>query len=337
MTRPAGAEAAGVTRPGAGGAARVRLLLDADTGVDDALAILYLARSPEVELLGVGTVFGNIDAGTAAWNTLRALEAAGRTDVPVAVGAARPLLAPPVAATWVHGEDGLGNTFMPPPRGQPARESAAGQILRVTRAHPGEVVLCAVGPLTNLALALALDPGLPERVKRVVVMGGVVRRGGNTGPVQEANVWHDPEAARMVYRAGWPLTQVGLDVTMETFLTGEHLAALAAAGEAGNGAAAFAARIVPHYLGVYQRFLGEAKCAMHDPLAAGVALDPSYVRCAELHVDVETGGGLTRGMTVADLRGLVAPALVREKPNVQVALEVDAGRFMADWMARILG
>ena len=312
-------------------AERIPIILDVDTGIDDALAILYALRSPEAELLACGTVRGNVDAVTAAENTLRVLEVAG-AQVPVAVGCDQPLVEPKADARWVHGDDGLGNTNLPPPRGRPTGEHAVDQLLRLTRERPGEIVLVAVGPLTNLALAVAMDPQLPERVRQVVIMGGVAQPPGNIGPVTEANIAHDPEAARAVFAAGWPLTMVGLDVTMKTLLSHEDAERL---GRSDDPVARFAYRISQYYLDRYTYFLGRRHCALHDPLAVAVALDPSLVRTVDAYVEVETEGRYTRGMTVADLRVRWNPEFTVAPPNCRVCLEVDAGRFLERFLQRL--
>lgn len=311
---------------------RTPILLDCDPGIDDALAILYAVRSPECELLGIGTVRGNVDAETGALNALRVLEVAGAGHVPVAVGCDAWLVEPKADARFVHGEDGLGNTFLPPPRGRPSGEHAVEMILRVTRERPGQVVLVAVGPLTNLAVALAEDPGLPRRVRQVVVMGGAARMPGNITPVAEANVAHDPEAARAVFAAGWPLTMVGLDVTMQALLHEEDAERLRASGDP---VGAFAHRIVQFYMDFYRTILGRRACALHDPLAVAVALDPTLVRTVHTRVEVETAGRLTRGMTVVDLRGGRDRLPGAAEPNCAVCLEVDAGRFLQTFLARL--
>lgn len=305
----------------------VPIILDCDPGVDDALAILFAVRSPGCRLLACTTVRGNVDAETGALNALRVLEAAGAGDVPVAVGCDRWLVEPPGDARLVHGEDGLGNTFLPPPRGRPVEEHAVDLIVRLTRERPGEVVLVAVGPLTNLAVALARDPQLPRRVREVVVMGGAARCPGNVGPVAEANVAHDPEAAAAVFAAGWRLTMVGLDVTMRAVLEEEDAQRLAASDDP---AGRLAARIVPHYMEFYRRVFGRQACALHDPLAVAVALDRSLVRTVRARVEVETAGRFTRGMTVVDLRPH-APG----EPNAEVCLEVEADRFKRRLLERL--
>lgn len=310
----------------------VPLLLDCDPGIDDALAILLAARSPEARLVGITTVRGNVDARTGALNALRALEAAGLTGVLVAAGCDRWLVQPAADSRHVHGQDGLGNTFLPPPQGQPVPQHAVELLRELSRQYEGRLVVVAVGPLTNLAVALALDPDLPRRVARVVVMGGAARPPGNVTPVAEANVYHDPEAAQAVFSAPWPLTMVGLDVTMQVRLTAPQVEELA---RSGDPAGAFAARIVPFYMDYYAPILGQRACPLHDPLAVGVALDPTLVRTVPARLEVETSGRLTRGMTVVDLRPRTRASAQEAGATCRVCLEVDAPRFLERFLERL--
>jgi purine nucleosidase len=301
----------------------VPVVMDVDTGIDDALALLLAARSPELELVGVGTVAGNVDAALAARNTLRVLEVAGEAGVPVAVGAEAPLVEPVRDARWVHGADGMGESDQPAPAAAPSGEHAVDQLLRLSREHRGELVVIAVGPLTNLALALIRDPEFADRVGRIVLMGGSARSGGNRDPWAEANIASDPEAAEVVFRCPAARTMIGLDVTMQVMLDEADVAML---GRSGDPAGELAAAVLPHYLDVYTGWLGERRCAMHDPLAVAAAAVPDLVRTWALPAWVELRGALTRGMTVVDLRGMLPGTPIAEGPTTDVALEVDVGR-----------
>jgi purine nucleosidase len=253
--------------------ARHKFVLDMDVGIDDAIAILYLAAEPEAEIVALGSVHGNIDAPQAALNALRVLEVCGLNAVPVAVGAERPLVHDLQLATHVHGHDGLGNTALPLPRGKPTDESAAEQLLRLAQTHPGEFDLLAVGPLTNLALGLRRDPQLLTRFRTVVIMGGAGLEPMPDTPLvgYDANVDHDPEAADLVFAAPGTRVMVGINVTIPTVLSGEALAQVASATTRHGR---FAWRILQWYLDVYEQRLGYRGCSMHDPLAAGIALNP---------------------------------------------------------------
>ncbi len=207
----------------------IPLLLDVDTGIDDAFALLYALAAPGAELIGVAAVAGNVSLAKAARNTRAVLALAGRSEVPVWEGAAAPLMGHVEDASDVHGDTGLGRAVLPePPPGAPDAPHAVDALLAVSHAHAGELVLVATGPLTNIALAVARDPSLPRRLARFVLMGGSFRVGGNTTAAAEFNIWYDPEAARMVFRAfaeagAAPAILVGLDVTRQTLLSEAYL------------------------------------------------------------------------------------------------------------------
>ncbi len=282
----------------------MKLLLDCDTGIDDAVAIAYALASPAAEVLGIGTVFGNTEVELAAENTLKLLALMGRADIPVALGAHKPIQRPLITAGWVQGEDGLGNTNMPASGLSVSGEHAVDQIIRLARAHPGELTLVPVGRLTNLALALLKEPALPSLVRRVVLMGGTAVEPGNVGPLAEANVWGDPEAASVVFAANWPITMVGLDVTMRALLLPEHIDRWQQADTPLTG---WLERVLEFYFGYYTAMLGYRACAMHDAVAIGVALDLVEVREAHtLPVTISTHDGPTLGMTLVDRRPLVS-------------------------------
>lgn len=291
---------ASVTTPSL--AAPVKMVLDCDTGVDDTLAILYAALHPAVDLLGVGAVWGNVDVPLATRNSLNVLHMAGRAEVPVARGADRPLLqTEPVYAYHVHGDDGQGNAGTSLTYGEQATESAAEQMIRLVRQYPGEVEIVAVGPLTNVALALGLCPDLPKLVRGITIMGGAALAPGNVTEVAEANIWCDPDAAAAVFNADWPLTMVGLDVTMRTTLDDSHRERLATGGTLGT----YVAGMLDHYIGYFAaEAFGERRSCMHDALAVAVAagtLVPSLAPRVRAYVST---AGRTRGQTVCDLRGM---------------------------------
>lgn len=313
------------------------LLFDCDTGIDDALTLLYLAslvRAGEAELAGVGTVHGNIDPLTGALNTLRVLEAAGveagGKGVPVAVGATRPMAQDVHYALDWHGRDGLGDTNLPEPAGRPVPGSAAEQIVRTARERPGEVVLLATGPLTNLGAALLLDEELPSLVREVVVMGGAFGHPGNITTHAEANIWHDPEAADLVFAADWPVVLVPLDATHPTAVHDDWLDRLAAHG---SPVARFAARILEFYADAYTPVLRRRGAVIHDALAAMLAMDPGLGEYVQRPVRVELRGELTRGTTVWDARSL--PADDTRRP-VKIAVGSDVRAFQERLLAAVL-
>jgi purine nucleosidase len=272
--------------------------LDCDTGIDDALT-LGLLVAQGADLKGIGSVSGNLSAAGGARNTLDLLALMGRPDVPVAVGAHDPidgLFAG--GADFVHGANGIGGVELPHV-GEPVAESAAEMLVRLAHAHPGALRVLAVGPLTNLALALQLEPALPSLVADVVVMGGAARVPGNVTAVAEANIINDPVAAQAVFDAAWPVTMVGLDVTMEARFEDSHRADLASGGASARALAA----MLGVYFDYYTPILGRPSCALHDPLAAAIALGlvtPTLAPVVPIEVDATDGPG--RGQTLVDLR-----------------------------------
>src|SRR5688500_15322460 len=279
-------------------------VLDVDTGVDDALALLYAVASPEVELIGATCVMGNISVEQATENTLAVLEAAGRGDVEVAQGAARPLGRDHVPFPIVHGERGLGRAAPPPPAAAPSTRSAVELIVGSARERPGEVLLIATGPLTNVALALREEPDLPQLLGEFALMGGAFDRGGNVTPAAEANIWVDPLAADEVFTAFSGADEarlpvcVGLDVTERAVMLRHDLDAVCAPAPA-SPLGQLIEDATSFYMDFYASVVGEEGCRLHDPLAVAIAIDPSLARLATTRVEVETDGKWTMGETVA--------------------------------------
>jgi purine nucleosidase len=208
--------------------AQTLLILDVDTGIDDAPGLLYACATPQATILGASTVAGNVDLARATRNTRAVLALAGRADIPVWPGCDRPLMREAQDASLVHGGSGLGHAILPEPPAVEDAQNAIDQIVAAARTHFREVVLVATGPLTNIAVALMREPELPKMLKRLVLMGGAYREGGNVTPAAEFNIWHDPEAAQIVFKrfggeGAAPLVAVGLDVTRQTQLLPEHL------------------------------------------------------------------------------------------------------------------
>jgi purine nucleosidase len=298
-----------------------KVIIDTDTGVDDAMAVVHALLDPRLDVVALTSVFGNVDVEQTTRNTLAILEVLGREDVPVAKGAAKGLVGEPIFSPHVHGADGVGDAALPEPTIQAVDETAAELIVRLAHEQPGELTLVPIGPLTNLALALELEPKLPELVPHVVWMGGVVERPGNVTPVAEADAWHDPEGADRVFATDWRITMVGLDVTDVTLMDEADFARMS---RADTPAARYLTAITPFYMDFYESVLGFRACAMHSALTTAIAADPSLVtRRLHAPVRVELSGTLTRGMTVADRRGL------RAQPGreVDIPLEVDVEAF----------
>jgi uridine nucleosidase len=295
---------------------RRRVIIDTDPGIDDTMAIFLALASPELLVEGLTIVFGNASAEQCARNAGKVLEVAGRADVPVAVGAAKPLVRPYHGrGDMVHGRDGLGETYLAAGRQVPQARAVDFLISAVT-ASPQELTIIALGPLTNLALAVSLEPRLGEWVKDVIVMGGAATTRGNATPAAEANIHNDPEAARIVFHAGWPLTMVGLDVTHQVRLSPEDLDQLTAAA---SPVTEMISSITPFYL----NFARSARAGLdgiyvHDPTAVTYAISPHLFRTQQVYVDVETEGHRTLGQTVPDFRGQWGAP-----PNVRVCLDVD--------------
>ncbi|WP_353808722.1 nucleoside hydrolase [Agromyces sp. SYSU T00194] len=252
--------------------ARMPVYLDCDTGIDDAVALAYLLGHPLVDLVGIGTVFGNTSAAQAAGNTLGLLAAAGRDDVPVAIGAHDPLRGRFAGGSaHVHGANGVGGVELPAPLHPPVDdEDAAGMLARLARAHAGRLRVVAVGPATNLALAVRRDPELAGRVHSVTIMGGSIDAPGNVSLVAEANFRNDPLAAAAVLSAPWPVVLVPLDVTMQHTFDEAHRQRLLAAPAP---LPRLLGEMLDTYLGFYTtRYGGDRRCALHDPLAAAIAV-----------------------------------------------------------------
>ena len=295
-----------------------RLVIDTDPGVDDAHAIMMAFAHPEAQIEAITTVAGNVSLKRTTANACTILDVLER-DVPVYAGCNRALVACTPDASHVHGEDGLGNSGYSPSKRQVADEHAVNALIRLANRSPGELTLVAIGPLTNLALATRLDPTLPQKYKRLVVMGGAIRGMGNATPTAEFNTHTDPEAAAIVFDA-WPgLTLISWETTMAHGFTIEQIETLMAID---SPRAEFFRRISRGMIEFdYQFFGGQLPEA--DALAVAVALEPDIVRKAETHyIQVELAGQHTRGQTVVDWYGLT-----EQEPNVNLVLEVDMERF----------
>ena len=298
------------------------LYFDCDTGIDDSLALAYLLASPEIVLAGIGTVSGNTTAAQAARNTLGLLALADRDDVPVAIGA-HDFLSHGYdgGAPHVHGDDGVGGVALPEPSRAVAEGTAADLLIRLSHEHAGSLQVLAVGPLTNLAAALAQDPTLPSRIARVTLMGGAALVPGNITALAEANIGNDPEAAAAVFAAGWPVVVVPLDVTMENVFEESHRDRLAASGSA---VARSVAGMLDFYMDFYRPTYGRRCSALHDPLAAAIAVGtvvPTVAPAVPAVVDTTSGPG--RGQTVFDLRGQRLGAVDHDDATVRVVLATD--------------
>jgi len=307
---------------------RQRVILDVDTGVDDALAIMLAVRSPELEVLGITTVSGNVPVARCTANTLLVLEVLDAPDIPVVSGAATPLAGKAFTAGQVHGKDGLGNATAKYPT--PARQATQGAmefLLEMIRRFPEELILVATGPLTNVATAIRQDRTTMGQLQSITIMGGAIRVPGNVGPTTEFNFAVDPEAAAVVFEAGLPITLVPLDVTEQVILTRQAMETAPGAGKLQK----FIREITGATIVFHREHEGVDGMFLHDPLAVGTVVDPSFVRTQAMAVAVERQGELTAGMAVVDLRKRSQPT-----PTAMVCVEVEAARFLRMFAERVL-
>jgi purine nucleosidase len=298
-----------------------KVILDVDTGVDDALGILLAIRSGRLDVLGITTVNGNVSLNQATENTCKVLQLAGAEgDIPVVRGADKPILRPVYFEHRVHGRDGLGGALQDMPVHKKADKGhAVDFIIEQARRHAGELTLVMTAPLTNLALAVRKHPELVHEVKEVIVMGGAVQTYGNVTPVAEYNIYVDPEAAKMVFHAGFSsLTLVGLDVTRRALLTEEHIRSL---GD--SPISRYVRESTADYMQRYYERNGVRACALHDPLAVGVALERELVTAKPYYVDVETRSELCDGQTICDFQSRLG-----REANVRACVDVAADDFL---------
>ena len=344
--------------------ARLPLIIDVDTGIDDSLALLYAAASPDAEILAVTCVSGNVPARQVGINTRAILELAGRTDIEVALGREIPLVRQLETTEETHGPQGLGHAELPPPTAPLSDRHAVDVLLDEARRRPGEITLITLGPLTNLAMAVLREPKLPRLFKGYTLMGGAFGVPGNSTPTNEWNMHCDPHAAKIVFRA-WadareadpsialPLA-LGLDVTEQARILPDDVVRLArragstpddsialARGEdpmhatrsvASNPIVRYVADALRYYMEFHATYDGFYGAFIHDPLAVAAALDRSLVTTEAFFVDVETKGELTTGMTVADRRRLTG-----KPPNLDVALTANVPEFLDRLVERVGG
>jgi pyrimidine-specific ribonucleoside hydrolase len=305
------------------------LVIDTDPGIDDALAILLAAASPEVDLRLVTTVHGNVELAQTTENALRVLHLAGRSDVPVAAGARAALVHPqPERAGHVHGKAGLGGVVLPPSPAAVDPRPAVVALADLLLASEEPVTVATIGPMTNIALLLAVYPEAAARIGRLVAMGGSAARGGNVTAAAEFNVWADPEAAQAVLTSPLPTVLVGLDVTVPTVLTDEDRARFAAAGPIGAQAAAILQQYVDHA----RRSYGTSGVVVHDALALTEAICPGTLGLVRRDVVVDTSLSAFRGQTLVDRRRVsTAPTAV------EVAESVDSAAAVAFLVDRLAG
>jgi inosine-uridine nucleoside N-ribohydrolase len=309
------------------------IILDVDMGVDDALAIMLALQSPEVELLGISTVFGNVPLNQATRNALQVLELMGRDEIPVYVGAGEPLVRKLVYAAAVHGESGLGDAVLPDPEMLPAG-NALDFLIEGIQARPSEVIVVATGPLTNLALVEKKQPGILDQARRVLVMGGALAEAGNITPVSEFNSFADPHAFHQLIKAETNMSLIPLDVTHQLGLAAETIAARLARRD--DAVARFIRESTRTVIAFEQEHYNYAGVHLHDPAAVAMGIDSSLFEMETLVLDVETMGDLTTGQVVVDRRPF-SDEEERQGYPVDCAMKVDVDRLMHMFEQRVLG
>jgi purine nucleosidase len=324
-------------------AAAKKIIFDTDPGTDDALALMLALNSPELDVRAITVVPGNVTASQGLENALRMVSLANRCDIPVAAGAQHPLLQKLITAEFWHGKNGLANVELPASKCKVDTRFGPDLIIQLIHGLPHEITLVPVGPLTNIALAIEKDPSIVPLVKEVILMGGSIK-GGNVNAAAEANIYNDPEAAQIVFQAGWRLTMVGLDVGDKALLSPKYLDQL---GQTHGPVNDFIYAAAKYLINLSAQF-GSPGTPMYDPMAVGVAIDATLVKAPEMHVDVETRGEFTRGETVANRNGYVERNVLhgdhyviegvdKVTPNARVCVDVEADRFLQLFVSRIKG
>ena len=320
-----------------------RVIIDTDPGVDDAFAILLALNSPELKVEALTVVPGNVEARQGLENALKIVSLAGRCDVVVAGGAQHPLNQKLITAQYWHGPNGLAGVELPASKCKADNRFGPDLISELVHEYPHEITLIPVGPLTNIALAVSKDPSIVPLVKNIVIMGGSIT-GGNVNGAAEANIYNDPEAASIVFNAGWMVTMIGSDVGERTLITRPYLSEL----QAQHGPESdFVSQLADFYLTRSEKS-GYQGAAMYDPLAVATAIDSTLVTLKDMRVDVETKGEFTRGETVANRMGSYEnnvlhadhyeiDGVIEVKPNARVCLASDADRFLKLFISRLKG
>ncbi len=307
------------------------IVLDTDPGVDDAIAFLLAFKSPEIKVEAVTTVVGNVSHSKAHTNAKKLLEFIDATDIPVCAGAEKPLIRVTSHAEEFHGKTGLGGAELPEPKMKTDPKHAVEMILGKADELGKKLTLVAIGPLTNIAAAILADPALPEKVDKLVIMGGAFNLTpyglGNANAVAEFNIWHDPEAAKIVFNSGLPIVAAGLDTTTHP----EYRMSTEMFNEIKEKKDRRSRLVVDLCRSLVEKFNG---FSLHDPQAIAYVVDPTLFRTEKYKVDVEVQGDLTRGMTVVERRYY---RRVKEDANVDIIVEADAGRFLKLIMDRVTG
>ncbi|MFZ5882926.1 MAG: nucleoside hydrolase [Chloroflexota bacterium] len=304
-----------------------RILIDTDPGIDDALAILLALASPELSLEGLSVVHGNCSLEQAARNGLAVLELAGAAHIPLARGCELPLVQPSLLAPETHGNAGLGYAKLPEPRTQPIGQHGSDFLIEKVLASPGEITLVAIGPLTNVALAIRKEPKFARALKEIIIMGGAIRHEGNTTALAEFNTYVDPHATHIVFHAGIPATLVPLDVTYQCALLASDVERLL---KINSPITKFIKDATDFYMEYHDAWQGIKGCIINDPLALALTFAPELCDYQDLPVDVDISGGVSMGKTFADFYNY------QKKPaNMRVALGVRARDFIELFLERM--
>jgi inosine/uridine nucleosidase len=304
-----------------------RIIIDTDPGVDDALTFLLAQASPEIQLEALTVTQGNVTVEQGARNALAVLELLGAGQVPVAQGASLPLIGPLLASDLVHGASGLGNAVLPEPGARPVPQHAIDYLIERFLAEPGQLSLFAIGPLTNVALAIRKEPRFAKAVKEMVIMGGAIREGGNITPQAEFNVYCDPHAAHIVFHSSIPLTLIPLDVTHKCML---YLTQVEELKPPDSPIRRFIAEATATYVNFTESKTGIRACALHDPLTLATVIAPELLTFEELYVDVDISGGVSTGSTFADFYHTTG-----QPANMRVALDVRGEEFVELFIQRM--
>lgn len=313
-----------------------KIIIDTDPGVDDAMAIFVALRSPEVEVIGLTTIYGNVYTTLATRNALHLLEFAERTDIPVAEGSHVTINKTTKLriADFVHGADGLGNQNFPSPKGREIDQSAPVFLVEQANLYPGKVTIVALGPLTNIALAIQLDPVFSKKIGQIVVLGGAFSVNGNVNPAAEANIFGDPDAADIVFTSGADVLAVGINVTHQVILTDADRDTLA---QSGRKFAQYMSKILGFYYSYHHDAYAIQGVYLHDPTALLAAVNPSLLTYTEGAVRVQTTG-IMRGLTIFHNSKKRFEELTEwsNKPTVKVAVTVDAAAVVKLVMERLM-
>jgi purine nucleosidase len=304
-----------------------RIIIDTDPGIDDSLAILLALASPEVTLEGLTVVHGNCSTEQGVTNALSVLELADASHIPVVHGCELPLVQPSLLAPETHGNKGLGYAQLPGPQSRPIVQKGCDFLIEKIMSNPGDITLVAIGPLTNIALAIRQEPRIVQAVKEVFIMGGAMRHEGNTTPLAEFNTYVDPHAAHIVYHSGMPITLTPLDVTYQCILLAEDVERLQ---KIKSPIPDFIADATRFYMEFHDEYQGIQGCVINDPLTLALTFTPDLCNYDEYYVDVDFSGGVSMGKTFADFYKMTGvPA------NMKVALGIRARDFIDLFVERM--